>query len=63
MPNRERRKFTDDFKNQMVQLYLNGKPRKDIIAEYDLTGSCSTNKLLRPKTENSMWRFFCTNRG
>ncbi len=21
----------DEFKNQMVQLYLNGKPRKDII--------------------------------
>ncbi len=39
MPRRERRKFTDEFKNQMVQLYLNGKPRKEIIAEYDLTGS------------------------
>lgn len=39
MPKRERRKFTDDFKNQMVQLYLNRKSRKDILVEYDLTGS------------------------
>lgn len=39
MTKRERRKFTDEFKNQMVQLYLNGKPRKDIIREYDLTPS------------------------
>ena len=28
MPGKERRNYTDDFKNQMVQLYLNGKPRK-----------------------------------
>jgi transposase len=39
MTKRERRKFTDEFKHQMVQLYLNGKPRKDIIREYDLTPS------------------------
>jgi transposase len=39
MTKRERRTFTEEFKNQMVQLYLNGKPRKDIIREYDLTPS------------------------
>jgi transposase len=39
MTKREKRKFTDEFKHQMVQLYLNGKPRKDIIREYDLTPS------------------------
>ncbi|PLS18720.1 IS3 family transposase [Bacillus sp. M6-12] len=39
MTKRERRTFTDEFKNQMVQLYQNGKPRKDIIREYDLTPS------------------------
>jgi transposase len=39
MAKRERRVFTDEFKNQMVQLYLNGKPRAEIIKEYDLTPS------------------------
>ncbi|EMY8534838.1 IS3 family transposase [Bacillus cereus group sp. TH43LC] len=36
---RERRTFTTEFKHQMVQLYQNGKPGKDIIKEYRLTPS------------------------
>ncbi len=36
---RIRRNFTDEFKNQMVQLYLNGKPKAAIIKEYELTPS------------------------
>jgi transposase len=36
---RPRRKFTDEFKNQMVQLYLNGKSKGTIIKEYELTPS------------------------
>lgn len=39
MTKRPRREFTHDFKEQMVKLSLNGKPRKDILAEYDLTAS------------------------
>jgi len=39
MPKKERRTFTAEFKHQIVQLYQNGKPRKDIIREYDLTPS------------------------
>ncbi|MFT9495882.1 IS3 family transposase [Anaerosolibacter sp.] len=39
MTKRERRTFTDEFKNQMVQLYFNGKRKSDIIREYDLTAS------------------------
>ncbi|AFV02195.1 IS3 family transposase IS655 [bioreactor metagenome] len=39
MTKRERRSFTDEFKNQMVQLYLNGKPRAEILKEYDIGGS------------------------
>ena len=35
MTKRKRRTFTAEFKQQMVQLYLNGKPRKDIIREYE----------------------------
>lgn len=36
---RERRNFTDEFKQQMVNLYNNDKPRHEIIKEYDLTAS------------------------
>lgn len=39
MSRRERRVFTDKFWKQMIQLHLNGKSRKDILAEYDLVGS------------------------
>lgn len=39
MTKKARRTFTQEFKNQMVQLYLNGKPRVDIIREYELTPS------------------------
>lgn len=37
MARRKRREYTDEFKNQIVQLYLSGKPRAEIIKEYDLT--------------------------
>ena len=37
MTRRKRREYTDEFKNQIVQLYLSGKPRAEIIKEYDLT--------------------------
>ncbi|EFU24922.1 transposase [Staphylococcus aureus subsp. aureus CGS00] len=36
---RERRLFSSEFKLQMVRLYENGKPRNEIIHEYDLTPS------------------------
>jgi transposase len=39
MTKRKRRTFTEEFKQQIVQLYQNGKPRKEIIREYDLTPS------------------------
>ncbi|WP_217608781.1 transposase, partial [Bacillus sp. GbtcB15] len=39
MTKRERRTFTAEFKQQIVQLYNSGKPRKEIIREYDLTPS------------------------
>ncbi|WP_425341308.1 transposase [Brevibacillus borstelensis] len=35
----ERRAFTDEFKQQMVQLYENGKSHADILREYDLSAS------------------------
>ncbi|MFS1511322.1 IS3 family transposase [Chengkuizengella sp. SCS-71B] len=39
MTKRKRRTFSPEFKQQMVQLYKRGKPRKDIIREYELTPS------------------------
>lgn len=37
MTRRERRSFSREFKHQMVQLYLNGKPANEITEEYDLS--------------------------
>lgn len=36
---RPKRTYTDEFRIKMVQLYNNGKPRSEIIREYDLTPS------------------------
>ena len=34
-----RRTYSDELKNQLVQLYPNGKRKCDIIREYDISGS------------------------
>ena len=39
MTKRTRRTFSKEFKQQMVQLHENGKPRSEIIKEYELTPS------------------------
>lgn len=36
---RPRRTYTDEFKNQVVQLYKNGKRKCEIIREYDIASS------------------------
>ncbi|WMM34458.1 helix-turn-helix domain-containing protein, partial [Shouchella clausii] len=36
---RPRKRFTVEFKKQLVQLYASGKPRAEIIREYELTPS------------------------
>ena len=36
---RPRRTYIDGFKNQFVQLYLNGKKKCDSIREYDIAAS------------------------
>ena len=53
MTQRERRTFTSEFKQQMVELYLNGKPRKDIIREYELTPSALDKWIRQSKTSGS----------
>ncbi|MGG4265637.1 transposase, partial [Peribacillus simplex] len=39
MTKRERRTFTSEFKQQIIQLYQNGKNQKALIEEYELTPS------------------------
>ena len=41
---RPRRTYTDEFKNQLVQLYLNGKRKCDIVREYDISSSLLDNR-------------------
>jgi len=36
---RERRTYSEEQKKQLVELFNHGKPRSEIIREYDLTGS------------------------
>jgi transposase len=55
MTKRPRRQFTDEFKAQMVQLYLNGKLRKNILQEYELTAS-SFDKWVKQNQSSGSFR-------
>ena len=44
---RQRREFTEEFKKQLVQLFNSGKPRNEIVREYDLTASAFDRWVLR----------------
>jgi transposase len=50
---RPRRTFTVEFKAQMVKLYESGKPRKDIINEYDLAPSALDKWIKQSQTSGS----------
>ena len=51
---RAKREFTEEFKKQMVQLYNSGKPRADIVREYDLTASALNNWIKRISATGSL---------
>jgi len=53
MTKRERRTYTPEFKEQMVKLYESGKPKNDIIAEYDLTPTAFNTWIKRSQTTGS----------
>lgn len=53
MTKNQRRTFTPEFKEQMVKLYENGKPKKDIVAEYQLTTTAFNNWINRSQTTGS----------
>lgn len=42
---RERRDYSEEFKNQLVQLLNAGKPRADILREYELSTPTSSTPL------------------
>ena len=50
---RVRRTFTPEFKSQVVRLYESGKPRADIIREYDLTASAFDKWVKQSQTSGS----------
>ena len=50
---RPRRTFTPEFKSQLVRLFENGKPRTDIIREYDLTASAFDKLVKQSQTSGS----------
>ena len=50
---RPRRTFTEEFKKQMVDLYNAGKPRAEIVKEYDLTAS-ALDRMRKIDFENIM---------
>ena len=52
---RPRRTYTDEFKNQLVQLHLNGKRKCDIIREYDISGTL-LDKWIKQSTTTGSFR-------
>ena len=48
-----RRTYTDEFKNQLVQLYLNGKRKCDIVRKYDITPSLLDKWIKQSNTTGS----------
>ena len=55
MSQTQRRSFTDAFKQQIVQLYKSGKPRREIIEEYELTPS-SLDKWVKQFRESGSFK-------
>jgi len=53
MTKRKRRTFSKEFKEQVVQLYEAGKPRAEIVKEYDLTPSAFDKWIQQHKTTGS----------
>mgnify|MGYP001212007197 CR=1 FL=1 len=53
MTRRARRSFTKEFKEQIVQLHASGKPRAEIIKEYELTPSAFDKWVRQSRTSGS----------
>ena len=55
MTKRKRRTFTKGFKEQVVKLHAAGKPRNEMIKEYDLTPS-AFDKWVRQHQESGSFK-------
>ena len=53
MSRKPRRYFTDDFKQQIVDLYKAGRKRSELIKEYDLTPSTFDKWVKQARTTGS----------
>lgn len=53
MSRKTRRHFTDDFKQQIVDLHQAGRKRSELINEYDLTPSTFDKWVKQAKTTGS----------
>ncbi len=53
MSRKIRRTFTDDFKQQIVDLHNAGRKRSELISEYDLTPSTFDKWIRQAKTTGS----------
>lgn len=53
MTKRKKRTFTNEFKEQIVRLHESGKPRSEIIKEYDLTPSAFDKWVRQHKSTGS----------
>lgn len=53
MSRRQRRTYSKEFKQQIVDLYLAGKPRAEIIREYELTASTFDKWVKQAQTTGS----------
>lgn len=50
---RPRRTYTDEFKNQLVQLHLNGKRKCDILKEYNIASSLLDKWIMQSQNTGS----------
>ncbi|KAB2120466.1 transposase [Enterococcus faecium] len=53
MSRRQRRTYSKEFKQQVVDLYLAGKPRAEIIRDYELTTSAFDKWVKQAQTTGS----------
>ena len=53
MAARDRRTYTEEFKAQMVKLYENGKSKRDIMVEYNLTPTAFNTWIKRNNSTGS----------
>lgn len=53
MSKRQRRTYSKEFKQQMVDLYNAGKPRAEIVREYELTPSAFDKWVKQANTTGS----------